>query len=91
MKIVPLFTEKTLNQVKSGQYTFNVPADLNKNQIKVILENSYNVKVSEVKTIKYKKETKKNFRGKVVTKAAFKKVIVKLKSGKLDMFEEVKK
>ena len=91
MKIRPIFTEKSMNQAKSGNYSFWVLPTLTKNQIKSLFEKAYDVKVRLVKTINYKKSSNKNARGRVVTKKAMKKAIISLKSGKIEIFEEPKK
>ncbi|HCR35428.1 50S ribosomal protein L23 [Candidatus Woesebacteria bacterium GWC2_33_12] len=91
MKIRPIFTEKSMNQAKSGNYSFWVLPTLTKNQIKSLFEKAYDVKVRLVKTINYKKSSNKNARGRVVTKKAMKKAIISLKSGKIDIFTETKK
>ena len=87
MKIKPIFTEKSMNQAKKGNYSFWVLPTLTKNQIKDLFEKAYDIKVKLVKTINYKKSSNKNARGKIVTKKAMKKAIISLKSGKIDIFE----
>jgi ribosomal protein L23 len=91
MKIKPIFTEKSMNQAKLGKFSFWVLPSLTKNQIRNLFETAYDVKVKLVKTLNYKKITTKNMRGKIVTRPAMKKVILTLKSGKIDVFTETKK
>lgn len=91
MKFRPVFTEKSIKLAKAGGYTFWVLPSLTKNQIKSLFEKALNVKIKLIKTLNYKKSEKRNFRGKIVTKPAMKKAILFLKSGKIDVFEEVKK
>lgn len=91
MKIKPIFTEKSMNLAKNGNYSFWVLPNLTKYQIKKLFESAYEVKIAKVRTINYKKNVSRNMRGKVVTKPAMKKILLTLKSGKIDIFEEAKK
>lgn len=91
MKIKPIFTEKSMMQAKNGLYSFWILPTFNKNQIKKLIEDTFDVKVGLVRTINYKKITKRSMRGKTITKSAMKKALVTLKSGKIDIFEEPKK
>lgn len=91
MKIRPIYTEKSMNEAKRGTYSFWVLPGLSKTQIKSEIEKAFDVKVASVKTLNYKKETKRNFRGRTITKAAKKKALIVLKSGKIELFEETKK
>lgn len=88
MIIKPIFTEKTMKLAKEGKYSFWTKIGLTKYQIKGLIEKMFSVVIADIKTANYKKEIKRNFRGKKVTKSAKKRVVVSLKSGKLDMFEE---
>jgi len=76
-----------MNQAKNGQYSFVFLPKFTKNQIKDLIEKAFKVKIGEVKTTNYKKSSSKNFRGNIKTKNAVKKVLVTLKSGKIDLFE----
>lgn len=87
MKIKPIFTEKTMNQAKNGQYSFVFLPKFTKNQIKAMIESAFKVKVGDVKTLNFKKSSERNFRGNIKTKKAFKKVLVTLKSGKIELFD----
>lgn len=81
----PLFSEKAQNSATSGFYTFKVAKYANKFQIKSAVEVQFGVKVEGVKTQNYKPETKR--RGKFIGKTkAFKKAIVKLKEGSIDLW-----
>lgn len=91
MKATPILTEKSLGLAKGGVYSFWVSPSLSKNGIKKLIGQMFEVSVDNVKTINYKKETKKNWRGKKVTKAARKKALVSLKDGKtIDIFKTEK-
>ena len=92
MKLIPVLTEKSMKLVKSRGYTFWVPVNLNKFEIKKIIEETFGVNVISTKTINYKGRVKKNNRGKVKKIKAIKKAIVFLKEKeKIDLFEEEKK
>ncbi len=87
MKFIPIFTEKSMNQSKNGQYSFWVLPEFNKNQIKNYLETAFDVKIADIKTINYKKMIGRSQRGIVKTISAKKKVLVTLKSGKIELFD----
>ena len=91
MNIKPIYTEKTLNQAKNGLYSFWFLPKFTKNQIKVMLEKALDIKIDAIKTQNYKKMTSRTMRGTVKTIKAMKKVLVTLKSGKIELFEESKK
>jgi len=48
----PVFTEKSLKEAKLGNYTFQVPAVMNKKQIASKVAKIFGVKVVKVKTVK---------------------------------------
>jgi len=87
MKIKPILTEKSLKQAKEGLYSFWFLPSSTKSQIKTAISEAFNVKVGGVRTLNYKKEVKKSWRGKNSVKQARKKVLVTLKEGKIDLFE----
>ena len=88
-KLVPVLTEKSLDQAKKGFYTFYVDPSMNKYSIKFLIEKTFEVHVTSVKTMNYKKEIKKNMKGKKQVKKAKKKTMVTLKEKeKIDIFEE---
>ena len=88
----PIFTEKSLREAKNGNYTFKVPATMDKKQIAAKIAQLFGVKVVNVRTLKTGPEKGKNARGRKFSVAVTKKAIVTLKSGdKIDVFEEGKK
>lgn len=91
MNIKPIYTEKTLNQAKNGLYSFWFLPKFTKNQIKVMLEKALDIKIDAIKTQNYKKMTTRTMRGTIKTIKAMKKVLITLKSGKMELFEETKK
>ena len=91
MKVTPILTEKSLKAAKDGVYSFWVLPSLGKYQIKKVIGDLFDVEVSWVKTMNYKKEVKKNYKGKKVTKPARKKALVSLKGDKkIDLFKTEK-
>lgn len=86
-KILPLITEKTLKLTQENKYTFLVDPKVNKTQLKKTIENIFNVKVRDIKTINYKER----IRGRTKIKSKrqkFKKVIIKLPADqKISIFE----
>lgn len=93
MKIRPVLTEKSMTDAKNGKYTFMVPVDFNKFQIRELIGIAFKVKVKDVRTQSRKASVKTTLsRSKVKVKAT-KKATVKL-SGKetIDIFDtETKK
>ncbi len=85
--LYPLITEKTLRLSKEGKYTFVIPQEINKVQIKQALEKMFKVKVKKVRTINYPLRLRGVTRLKSKRKK-FKKAIVTLAQGQtLDIFE----
>lgn len=85
----PLITEKSINNTKSGNYTFAVEIAYTKNQIKSIIEKQYKVNVIDIKTISMHGKSRKNARtGRKSKTSAWKKAIVKIaKDQKIPVFE----
>lgn len=93
-QIQPIVSEKA-NAIseKTNRYSFRVSPDANKYQIKTLVEQLYDVKVVEVKTMNYEGKKKMRYtkagiiRGKV---AAFKKAIVTLAEGQtIDFYSNI--
>lgn len=79
--LAPLITEKTASQAdKLNQYTFKVKPSMTKKEILDTIETYFEVSVQNVSTINYQGKVKK-FGQKVGKRVAWKKAIVKLKSG----------
>ena len=91
MNIKPVYTEKSMNQAKNGLYSFWFLPRFTKNQIKNLLEKAFDIKINSIKTQNYKKITSRTMRGTIKNIAAKKKVLVTLKSGKIDLFEDSSK
>lgn len=91
MIIKPVITEKSLSEAKEGNYTFYVDKRLNKNQIKMLVEATFDVTVTKVRTLNVKGESKRNSLGKKKIVKPRKKAIVTLgEKDSIDLFEEKK-
>ena len=85
--IRPIITEKTSQMMQENKYTFQVPLDANKVEIKKAIEEIFNVKVVEIRTVNVHRKPKRlqRYEG---YKAAYKKAIVRLAAGQsIDVFE----
>lgn len=92
MKITPVLTEKSLKEAKRGFYTFWIEKNLDKGEIKNLINKVYDVHVVSVRTINYKASVRKNLRGQKVRHAALKKAMVTLaEKEKIEVFEEKSK
>lgn len=71
----PVITERSIDLLPNGKYTFKVAKDANKVEIAKAVENLFNVEVTKVNTMNCKGRTKRvgKFEGK---KADWKKAIV---------------
>jgi large subunit ribosomal protein L23 len=92
MIIKPVITEKSLSEAKEGNYTFYVDKRFNKNQIRMLVESTFDVTVTKVRTINVKGENKRNSLGKKKIVKSSKKAIVTLgEKDSIDLFDEKKK
>lgn len=84
----PIVTEKTLDDAKSGRYTFEVQVTANKDQIRQAANDLFGVKVVSVRTqiIKEKQRLIAKQR-RLVRGRVWKKAIIEIKEGKIDAFE----
>jgi large subunit ribosomal protein L23 len=75
--IKPIITEKSMDGLQAGKYTFKVAKDANKIEIADAVEKLFNVEVAKVRTINCNGRTKRvgRFVGKT---ASWKKAIVTL-------------
>lgn len=88
MKIIPVFTEKSLAQAKDGFYSFWVGSGMGKSEIKRAIEKLFGVHVTRVRTINFKARARRNLRGRTVSEPAKKKAVISLKGDeKIDLFE----
>ena len=71
----PLVTEKSTMNSEFNQFTFEVPVDANKHEIKTAIQTLFKVKVTGVNTILQKGKTKR-FRGQAGRRSDYKKAVV---------------
>ena len=85
--LAPVITERSMQLVKVGKYTFKVAKNSDKGKIKKAVKDKFGVDAVSVATI-IVKPSKKNVNRREITVSAFKKAIVKIKSGqKIDLFD----
>ncbi|MEI7606193.1 MAG: 50S ribosomal protein L23 [Rhodospirillaceae bacterium] len=78
--LAPVITEKATNITGNHQYTFKVPLDATKPEIKKAVEGLFSVTVTAVNTIVAKGKTKR-FRGMIGRRSDTKKAMVTLVAG----------
>lgn len=85
----PLVTEKVMDEVEKGKYTFRVNGKASKQEIKKAIEETFKVKVIKINIINYLGKRRK--RGRIEGKtASWKKAIATLEKGnKIELFEGV--
>ena len=95
--ITPRATEKAYALSQKNVYAFNVPLSLNKNQIKEVIENEFQVTVTGVRTVVQagkvkrinKSQNPKRYVAGTTTQKDTKKAYVTLKEGdKIAIFQE---
>ncbi len=94
ISIKPILTEKaTALSEKLNRYTFKVSPNATKNQIKVLVEQIYGVKVVDVNTAKYDGKNKSRYTkaGLIQGKSnAYKKAFVSVAEGqKIDFYSNI--
>ena len=92
--IAPVLTEKSARLSEEGRhYSFRVAKGANKIQIRTALEERYpEVDIKEVRTMVVRGKRKRQFTKRGLVKgrqAAWKKAIVTLRSGEIDLYESV--
>jgi large subunit ribosomal protein L23 len=84
--LAPVISEKSYGLIDEGKYTFLVHPDANKTQIKIAVEQVFNVKVASVNTINRAGKRKRTRIG-FGTRNNTKRAIVSLASGdRIDLF-----
>jgi len=85
----PLITEKSTAQQAGNKYAFEVAKEANKLQIKLAVEQAFNVKVTAVNVLTVPGKSRRAGRRMVMT-SPLKKAVVTLKAGdKIQFFEGV--
>ena len=84
--LAPVISEKSYGLIDEGKYTFLVRPDANKTEIKIAVEQVFNVKVSSVNTINRKGKTRRTRNG-LGKRKDTKRAIVSLAEGhRIDIF-----
>ena len=81
----PVITEKSSEAMAEDKYTFDVDTRANNTQVKIAVEEIFDVKVESVNIINYKPKKKRMGRYQGYTNKR-RKAIVKLKEGSIDLF-----
>jgi large subunit ribosomal protein L23 len=81
LKLVRLTEKSNKLSAELGQYTFEVAAKANKNQIAEAVEKTFKVSVTRVNTQNYRGKNKRSRTGRPSTTSDYKKAIVTLKAG----------
>lgn len=88
----PVVTEKATKGFANGVYTFVVDDKANKTEIKRAVEELYNVKVVEVRTMRYQGKVKTRYsKSRIMTGRTnnYKKAIVKVAEGEMiNLYDE---
>ena len=83
--ISPVVSEKSYNLLDEGKYTFLVDPRSNKTEIKIAIEQIFDVKVASVNTINRKGKTRRTRFG-LGKRKDTKRAIVTLREGTIDIF-----
>jgi large subunit ribosomal protein L23 len=84
--IGPVISEKSYGLLDEGKYTFLVREDANKTQIRIAVEQVFNVTVTSVNTLN-RPGKRKRIRGGFGTRNSSKRAIVGLRAGdRIDLF-----
>ena len=85
----PIISEKSMNDVKIGKFTFQVVKNANKRNVREAVENKFKVHVVRVATTVVKGRTMRTGLRRIeITKGPWKKALVTLQKGeKIGLFE----
>ena len=84
--IAPVGSEKSYGLMEQNVYTFFVNREANKTQIKIAIEQIFDVKVASVNTINREGKRKRTRTGGYGQRKATKRAIVTLREGTIDIF-----
>lgn len=84
--IAPVVSEKSYGLMEQNVYTFFVNREANKTQIKIAIEQIFDVKVASVNTINRQGKRKRTRTGGYGQRKATKRAIVTLREGTIDIF-----
>lgn len=85
--VKPLITEKSIKQVDSRKYTFEVKQGTNKVEVKKAVEELFNVKVTAVNMINTQRKQRRVGKYEGLRPAVQKAVVTLADGNKLDVFE----
>ncbi|CAM3931477.1 50S ribosomal protein L23 [Helcobacillus massiliensis] len=83
--LAPVVSEKSYGQMAEGKYTFLVDRNANKTEIKIAVEEIFDVKVASVNTINREGKARRTRYG-MGKRNDTKRAIVTLKDGSIDIF-----
>ena len=84
--IAPVVSEKSYGLMEQNVYTFFVNREANKTQIKIAIEQIFDVKVASVNTINREGKRTRTRTGGYAQRKATKRAIVTLREGTIDIF-----
>ena len=84
--IAPVVSEKSYGLMEQNVYTYFVNREANKTQIKIAIEQIFDVKVASVNTINREGKRKRTRTGGYGQRKATKRAIVTLREGTIDIF-----
>ena len=84
--IAPVVSEKSYGLMEQNVYTFFVNREANKTQIKIAIEQIFDVKIASVNTINREGKRKRTRTGGYGQRKATKRAIVTLREGTIDIF-----
>ena len=84
--IAPVVSAKSYGLMEQNVYTFFVNREANKTQIKIAIEQIFDVKVASVNTINREGKRKRTRTGGYGQRKATKRAIVTLREGTIDIF-----
>lgn len=84
----PIVSEKSYSLIDNGKYTFEVAPNSNKTEIKQAIESIFKVEVASVNTLNRAGKTRRTKFG-LGKRKDTKRAIVTLKSGTIDIFNNV--
>ena len=86
--IRPIVTEKSYRLEDEGKYVFEVAPSANKTQIKIALEQIFDVKVDSVNTMNRKGKTRRTRDG-IGKRKDIKRAIVSLREGSIELYGQI--
>ena len=86
----PVITEKSVNEISDGKYTFKVAVDANKTEVKKAVEEIFDVEVAKVNIMNVKGKKKRMGRFEGMTAASKKAIVTLTKDSKeIEFFQSL--